>query len=159
MTAPRILVTGAAGLIGGTLIRRLVRSGHDVVATDRRDFAGPDGVTAAPVELEDAPGLTRLMRRERITRVVHCGAVSGPMVEAGPHALMAVNVGGTLNVAEAARLVGVDRLVALSSAAVYGTQATLHPVGEDAPLAATDVYGASKVAAEAVLRALSLIHI
>jgi nucleoside-diphosphate-sugar epimerase len=47
----------------------------------------------------------------------------------------------------------VERLVALSSAGVYGAQKTLDPVREEAPLNATDVYGASKIAAETILRA------
>jgi UDP-glucuronate 4-epimerase len=89
-----------------------------------------------------------------VRAVVHAGAISGPMVAAGdPHQVMAVNVGGALNIAEAALRAGVERLVALSSAGVYGAQATLDPVREDAPLNATDVYGASKIAAETVLRA------
>jgi nucleoside-diphosphate-sugar epimerase len=76
------------------------------------------------------------------------------MVAAGdPHRVMSVNVGGSLNIAEAALRVGVERLVALSSAGVYGAQATLDPVREDAPLNATDAYGASKVAAETIVRA------
>ena len=66
---------------------------------------------------------------------------------------MSVNVVGTLNIAEAALRTGVERLVALSSAGVYGAQSTLDPVREDAPLNATDIYGASKIAAETVLRA------
>jgi UDP-glucuronate 4-epimerase len=47
----------------------------------------------------------------------------------------------------------VTRFLALSSTSVYGLQATLNPVTEDAPLNATDVYGASKIAMEAILRA------
>jgi UDP-glucuronate 4-epimerase len=76
------------------------------------------------------------------------------MVAAGdPHQVMSVNVAGALNIAEAALRAGVERLIALSSAGVYGSQATLDPVREDAPLNATDTYGASKIAAETVLRA------
>ena len=94
------------------------------------------------------------MREARVRAVVHAGAISGPMVAAGdPHQVMAVNVGGALNIAEASLRAGVERLVALSSAGVYGVQATLDPVREDAPLNATDIYGASKIAAETVLRA------
>jgi UDP-glucuronate 4-epimerase len=94
------------------------------------------------------------MREARVGAVVHSGAISGPMVAAGdPHKVVSVNVIGTLNVAEAALGTGVDRLVALSSAGVYGAQSTPDPVREDALLNATDIYGASKIAAETVLRA------
>ena len=154
MTSGPILVTGAAGLIGGRLVSRLAAEGVDVIATDRRAAEAPPGVRWVTVDLMDGPALTSLMRDARVRAVVHAGAISGPMVAAGdPHQVMAVNVGGALNIAEASLRAGVERLVALSSAGVYGIQATHDPVCEDAPLNATDIYGASKIAAETVLRA------
>jgi nucleoside-diphosphate-sugar epimerase len=154
MTTGPILVTGAAGLIGGRLVSRLAAEGAEVIATDRRTAEAPPRARWVTVDLLDGPALTALMRDVRVNAVVHAGAISGPMVAAGdPHQVMSVNVGGTLNVAEAALRAGVERLVALSSAGVYGAQAALNPVGEDAPLNATDVYGASKIAAETMLRA------
>jgi nucleoside-diphosphate-sugar epimerase len=154
MKSDPILVTGAAGLIGGRLVSRLAADGADVIATDRRAAEAPPGVRWAAVDLLDAPALLSLMREAKVGAVVHAGAISGPMVAAGdPHQVMSVNVGGALNIAEAALRTGVERLVALSSAGVYGAQGTLDPVREDAPLNATDIYGASKIAAEAVLRA------
>ena len=108
----------------------------------------------ATVDLLDGHALQTLMREARVGAVVHSGAISGPMVAAGdPHQVMSVNVTGTLNVAEAALRTGVERVVALSSAGVYGVQSTLDPVREDAPLNASDIYGASKIAAETILRA------
>jgi UDP-glucuronate 4-epimerase len=154
MTSGPILVTGAAGLIGGRLVSRLAAEGAEVIATDRRAAEAPPGVRWVTVDLMDGPALTTLMRDARVRAVVHAGAISGPMVAAGdPHQVMAVNVGGALNIAEASLRAGVERLIALSSAGVYGAQATLDPVREDAPLNAMDVYGASKIAAETVLRA------
>ena len=159
MTRGPILVTGAAGLIGGRLVRRLAAEGVAVVATDRRALDTPAGVRWATVDLMDGPALAALMRDARVGGVVHAGAISGPMVAAGdPHQVMSVNVGGTLNVAEAALRADVERLIALSSAGVYGAQATLDPVREEAPLNATNVYGASKIAAETVLRAYRYDH-
>jgi nucleoside-diphosphate-sugar epimerase len=154
MTSGPILVTGAAGLIGGRLVTRLVAEGADVIATDRRAAEASPATRWVTVDLMDAPALTTLMRDARVSAVVHAGAISGPMVAAGdPHRVMSVNVVGALNIAEASLRTDVERLVALSSAGVYGVQATLDPVGEDAPLNATDVYGAGKIAAETVLRA------
>jgi UDP-glucuronate 4-epimerase len=141
-------------LIGGRLVNRLVAEGADVIATDRRAAEAPPGAGWVTVDLTDAPSLLALMRDAQVRAVVHAGAIAGPMVAAGdPHQVMWVNVGGALNIAEAALRTGVERLIALSSAGVYGPQATLDPVGEDAPLNATDIYGASKIAAETVLRA------
>jgi len=154
MTSGPILVTGAAGLIGGRLVSRLVADRVAVIATDRRAAEAPPVAGWVTVDLTDAPSLLALMRDAQVRAVVHAGAISGPMVAAGdPHQVMWVNVGGALNIAEAALRTGVERLIALSSAGVYGPQATLDPVREDAPLNATDIYGASKIAAETVLRA------
>jgi UDP-glucuronate 4-epimerase len=154
MTSGPILVTGAAGLIGGRLVSRLAAEGADVIATDRRAAEAPRGARWVTVDLMDGPALTALMRDAKVVAVVHAGAISGPMVAAGdPHQVMSVNVGGALNIAEAALRTGVARLIALSSAGVYGAQASLDPVPEDAPLNAADIYGASKIAAETVLRA------
>jgi len=154
MTSGPILVTGAAGLIGGRLVSRLVADGVAVIATDQRAVETPPGARWVTVDLMDGPALTALMRDARVSAIVHAGAISGPMVAAGdPHQVMSVNVGGALNIAEASLRAGVERLVALSSAGVYGAQAILDPVREDAPLNATDIYGASKIAAETVLRA------
>lgn len=134
MTGSVILVTGAAGLIGGRLARRLVAEGAAVIATDRQVVEAPPGVRWETVDLMDSLALVTLMREARVGAVVHSGAISGPMVAAGdPHKVVSVNVIGTLNVAEAALGTGVDRLVALSSAGVYGAQSTPDPVREDAP--------------------------
>ena len=159
MTNGPILVTGAAGLIGGRLVSRLAMEGADVIATDRRAVDAPPGARWVTIDLMDAPTLVALMRDAQVLAVVHAGAISGPMVAAGdPHQVMSVNVGGALNIAEASRRAGVERLIALSSAGVYGLQATLDPVREDDPLNATDIYGASKIAAETVLRAYRQDH-
>jgi UDP-glucuronate 4-epimerase len=120
-------------LIGGRLVSRLVADGVAVIATDQRAVETPPGARWATVDLLDGPALGALMREAKVGAIVHAGAISGPMVAAGnPHQVMSVNVGGTLNIAEAALRTGVERLVALN---------------------ATDIYGASKIAAETVLRA------
>jgi hypothetical protein len=86
MTSGPILVTGAAGLIGGRLVSRLAAEGADVIATDRRAAEAPPGARWVAVDLMDAPALVALMRDARVGAVVHAGAISGPMVAAGnPH--------------------------------------------------------------------------
>ena len=62
MTSGPILVTGAAGLIGGRLVSRLAAKGADVIATDRRGAEAPPGAGWVTVDLTDAPSLLALMR-------------------------------------------------------------------------------------------------
>jgi len=149
-----ILVTGAAGFVGAAVVRRLAAEGQSLIATDMRDANVPDGVRFEAADLTNQAAVAALLRSHAVDAVIHCGAISGPMVAAGdPHRVAAVNVGGTLNLAEAARTAGVTRFLALSSISVYGPQAMLNPVTEEASLNATAVYGASKIAMEAILRA------
>ncbi len=150
----RIHLTGANGFIGRALMAGLRAAGHEVTGSDLSP--GPDAV---PLDLRDRAGVAARLEAERPDLVVHGGAISGAMLATGDPALMFdVNVAGTLNVAEAMRRSGVSRLVFLSSNAVYAPAATRDPVGEDAPLGAADAYGASKLAAESVLRAYAESH-
>jgi UDP-glucuronate 4-epimerase len=149
-----ILITGAAGLVGAAVARRLAVDEQVLIATDMRDANVPEGARFEAADLTNQAAMAALLRNHAVDTVIHCGAISGPMVAAdNPHLVASVNIGGTLNLAEAARKAGVQRFLALSSISVYGMQTTLDPVTEDAPLNANDVYGASKIAMEAILRA------
>lgn len=155
MTDAPILVTGANGLIGHALLRRLSRQGRPAVATDQRPIDFPD-VPTMIVDLRDRPAVDALVAQYRPCAIVHAGGLSGPMAAPRDPALVFdVNVGGTLNVCEAARRHGAGRLIFLSSITAYGDQPDERDVTEATPLLATEPYGASKVAGEAVVRAFS----
>jgi UDP-glucuronate 4-epimerase len=148
------LVTGAYGLIGHEVVAGLRAAGQQVVATDRLDGRPADAdFTAVPLVVEDVGRLAGFLREHSIESIVHAAGISGPMLAADdPHLIFRVNVGGTLDLFEAARLVGVRRVVLISSASVYGaTDEAL--VSESAPLRAESPYGASKLASEAIARA------
>jgi len=154
IASKNFLVTGAAGLVGAAVVRRLAADEGSLIATDMRDARVPDGARFEVADLMNQSAMAALLRSYAVDTVIHCGAISGPMVAAdNPHLVASVNIGGTLNLAEAARKAGVQRFLALSSISVYGMQTTFDPVTEDAPLNANDVYGASKIAMEAILRA------
>jgi UDP-glucuronate 4-epimerase len=148
----RIHVTGASGFIGRVMTARLREDGHEVTGSDLKD--GPD---VLPLDLRDRVAVVALMRELAPDVVVHGGAISGAMLATGDPALMFdVSISGTLNIAEAMRQSGLARLVFLSSNAVYADAATRDPVDEDAPVGAGDAYGASKLAAESILRAYAM---
>ncbi|MBI3707198.1 MAG: NAD(P)-dependent oxidoreductase [Proteobacteria bacterium] len=154
-----ILVTGAAGLIGRALVETLLRRGRVVVAVDRVAPPDPAAFETVIAELADAPRLNAIVAAG-VDGIIHCGAISGPMLARDrPAEIAAVNIGGTVNMLEAARLARVRRFIFCSSIAAYGaTPAGVSPVGEDAPLAATDIYGASKAAADLMVRAYARAH-
>ena len=78
----RILVTGAAGFLGGALAKRLAREGEQPVLTDLDHGPGaPAGLHAC--DLRQADEVVALVADQGIETILHAGAVSGPMVMAG----------------------------------------------------------------------------
>jgi nucleoside-diphosphate-sugar epimerase len=146
-----VLVTGTSGLVGYQVALRLHEAGTDVLGLDIRP--APDGVRF-PHIVADAGSLDAVARAMAgRPNVVHAGAISGPMLlPDNPHGIAQANLGASMAVFEAARRVGVRRLVWLSSIAVYGDQPTLDPVTESAAQNPQSFYGQTKVAGEALLR-------
>lgn len=153
MTSPqRILITGANGLVGQATAAKLVQQGHTVIGLGQ----GQRPVVEAEFldcDVRDIHLLHALLGSRHIDSLVHCAAYSGPMVSrSNPHAIVDVNIDGTANLLEAARIHSIPRFTYLSSITVYGNTTT-HGVREDHPLDATNVYAASKVSGEALVAA------
>lgn len=147
MSDGAVLVTGAAGLVGNAVRVMLEEAGREVVPIDR--VAATD--EGRPIVLCDVTEVHRLhavVQGRKLGGVIHCGAFSGPMVARdNPPAMVAVNVVGTANVLELARIHAAARFVFCSSTSAYGiTEPELVP--EDVPLRPTTLYGASKVSGE-----------
>lgn len=147
---PRVLVTGAAGMIGAAVAKRLRMLGGDVVAVDVTDGgAGNLDIKLAP--LEDLDRLRALVASEPVGAIIHCGAISGPMLAKGdPPTIIRANVIGLTNVLTLALERRVERFVFCSSIGVYGN-APGGPGPEYHALKPTSLYGASKAAGEALL--------
>lgn len=158
-TCSPIMVTGASGLIGRALVERLRSAGRPVLAVDRAPPADETEEPVAIAELTDASRLFALVA-SGVDGIIHCGGISGPMLgRDNPAGLVGVNVGGTVTLLEAARVLGVRRFVFCSSIVAYGeTPAGQEPVDEGAPLTSLDVYGASKAAADLLVRAYARQH-
>lgn len=153
-----VLVTGVSGMIGRAVAERLVRERRPVIAMDR--FIPADlPVPALLHDLPDAAKWHEAIVKHDVTHVVHAGSISGPMVLHGaPKRLVDINLVGFLDLLEAARIHGLKRIVWFSSVMAYGERADLAPVAEDTPLYPTTVYGATKAAGEALLRAYRAEH-
>jgi UDP-glucose 4-epimerase len=158
----RVAVTGAAGFIGSNLVDALLARGDEVVGIDnlgtgRREFLQDASVNESfeLFELDLVDDSQRLPAAlERADAVVHLAANAD--VRFGwnqPRRDLEQNVVATLNVLEAARSVGVRRVLFSSTGSVYGETPTI-PTPEDAPFPVqTSLYGASKAAAEGYLGA------
>lgn len=152
----KIFVTGGAGYIGSVLVERLLGRGHEVIVYDdlrkgHRQAVAPEA-TLIEGELLDQAALLAALDGRGIEAVIHLAASSlvGESVQF-PHLYFTNNVIGGINLLEAMRQAGVGRLVFSSTAAVYGTPATM-PITEETPTAPTNPYGESKLAFERILR-------
>ncbi len=115
----RVLITGASGLVGGRLIRRLLESPDvQIRAASRIVRAWPDGVEgcvadiAQPATLHNACG--------QMDAVVNLSLMAERFCRIDPQAALRVNGGGTLALASAAASAGVSRFVQVSTYKVYG---------------------------------------
>jgi UDP-glucuronate 4-epimerase len=142
-----ILVTGAAGLVGNRIYELLVEDGRRVLPVDQVP-ATSEGRPITRVGLTDIHRLHSIMHQEPITGIIHCGACSGPMLSTdNPTSIVDVNIVGTANMLELARVYGGIRVVNCSSISAYGPVAG-NEIPEDIPLRPTTVYAASKAGGE-----------
>jgi UDP-glucuronate 4-epimerase len=160
------LVTGGAGFIGSHVCERLLRSGHAVWAfDDLNDFYDPRlkranlreiQAVAKPFEfvqgdVTDRAALDELLGGVRFDQIIHLAARAGvrPSLQE-PALYQRVNVEGTVNLLEAARLNGVRKIIIASSSSVYGVNAKV-PFSESDPIfRAISPYAASKLACESL---------
>lgn len=158
----KILVTGGAGYIGGTVALRLLSAGHKVLIYDNfchghRDLV-PAGTHLIEGDISDRERLARILSDEQVDGVMHFAA----LIEAGesmkhPEIYFRNNTASTLSLLESMLAAGVDRLVFSSTAAVYGEPRST-PIEEDAVLAPTNPYGESKLLVEYMLTWMNRIH-
>jgi len=158
----RILVTGGAGYIGGTVARLLLAGGDGVTVYDnlshsKRAAVAP-GAEFVEGDVADRALLEKTLRAGRFDGVMHFAA----LIEAGesmqkPEIYFRNNTAGTLTLLEAMLATGQKRLVFSSTAACYGEPETT-PIAEDAKLAPTNAYGESKLMVEEMLRWFNRIH-
>ena len=151
----RILITGGAGFIGSHLCDKYTREGHTVLCLDNfmsgnlmnvRHLLDYRNFKLIKGDIRDSSLLDRVMHDVDI--VFHLAAqihVDRSHVE--PRLTYDVNVLGTQNVLEAARLHDVKRVLMASTSEVYGS-AQYVPINEQHPLNAPHLYGASKIAAD-----------
>ena len=151
---PSVLVAGGAGYIGSHACEALAQAGYEPVAYDNLSFGHREMVRFGPLEegdIRDRERLVEVMRRHRPVAVMHFAALIavGESVQ-DPAIYYDNNVRGALNLLDAMRQCGVDKLVFSSTAAVYGLPET-QPITEQAAQAPINPYGRTKLMIEQAL--------
>lgn len=154
----KVLVTGADGFIGSHLTEALVRSGHDVRAfVYYNSFSSWGWLDRSPKEIKsrldiflgdirDPHGVKVAMQGCDI--VLHLAAlIAIPYSYHSPDSFVETNIRGTLNVLQAARELGVSRVIHTSTSEVYGTARSV-PITEEHPLQGQSPYSATKIGAD-----------
>jgi nucleoside-diphosphate-sugar epimerase len=146
MTTTTYLITGGAGFLGINLVRYLLDRGHNVISYDIAPFDYPEKnrITAITGDIRDRPSLDRAM--EGVDIVVHTAAAL-PLYK--PEDIYSTDLDGTRNVLQSALEHNVQRVIHVSSTAVYGIP-DHHPLYEDDKKHGVGPYGEAKVKAEEV---------
>lgn len=162
-----VLVTGAFGLVGSAMVKRLAADGRRVIATGRTSPASrkaahklPAGVDVRWADLTDSVAIDRLVSEVAPTVIIHLAAVIPPGTYRDANFARKVNVDGTAALTRAAEsLPNPPRFVHASTGAVYGAPNPHRVSGlchADTALQPCDIYGAHKLKAEEIIRSSSL---
>jgi len=156
----KILVTGADGFIGSHLTEQLVRQGHNVKAfvlynsfnswgwLDHSPQEIRDDLEIFAGDIRDPYGVKEAMKNCNV--VFHLAAlIAIPYSYHSPDTYVDTNVKGTLNIVQAARELGIEKVVHTSTSEVYGT-AQFVPITESHPLQGQSPYSASKIGADQI---------
>jgi NAD dependent epimerase/dehydratase len=154
----RVLITGAGGFIGSHLVELCVREGARVTGLVRYNSSSSTGHLAGlPADvrgniqivagnIEDSDFVLRSSEGQEI--ILHLAAlIAIPYSYVAPRSYVRTNIEGTLNVLEAARRYGLERVVHTSTSEVYGTARTV-PISEEHPLQGQSPYSATKIGAD-----------
>ena len=159
----RAMVTGGAGFIGSHIVEELLNMGLEVVSIDNY-FAGKhenlyglkekykDRLYEVECDVTDYDNLKKNM--EGVDIIFHEAASKKTICLNDPRKDLAINAGGTFNILEIARDLGIKRIVHASTGSVYG-EARYFPQDEEHPLNPTSYYGVSKLAGEKYVRAFT----
>src|SRR5664280_3018914 len=145
----RVLVTGGAGFVGGSLVRRLVEQGARVTVLDDL-FTGRADTLPSSVQFVEGSVTDASLVRDMVADasvVFHMAARNIIASTKNPRDDFETNIGGTLNVLLAARDSRPDRVVYAGSASVYGNPRSI-PINEDDPVTMLSPYAVSKMGGE-----------
>jgi len=157
------LITGGSGCVGSYVIRDLLARGEKVINYDLsrqqnilRQVVEPEGLAeliSITGDVTDLPLLARTIKDHKVNAILHLASLQIPASNANPPLAERVNIGGLMNVLEAARVLDVRKVVWSSSIAVFGPAAEYgnKAIANEAHHRPQSVYGACKAFGEYLL--------
>ncbi|TAJ82071.1 NAD(P)-dependent oxidoreductase, partial [bacterium] len=160
-----VLVTGA-GLIGCHLAKRLVDAGDKVVLYDlspNREYIqkilGQSRTDIVAADLRDLPALMSALKELKVDTLVHTAGLIGKRVAENSYTGSTNNILGTIHVLEAARLLGLRRVVYVSTFGVYDRAKIKEgPIREEFPIGGHNLYTTTKVCSEHLVHAYASLY-
>lgn len=157
----KVLVTGANGMFGNGTVRALLNRDVEVVSFDiaprpwyMDDLA--DKVTFVQGDLLSPTDLVRVCKEEKVDRLVHMAGWATAFCQNNPWAGCSLNIMGTIMALDAARILGLERVVCAGSTAAAGNVSGAFT--EDVPRDPISIYGMSKLAVEHLVENYARAH-
>ncbi|HET7442065.1 MAG TPA: NAD(P)-dependent oxidoreductase [Terriglobales bacterium] len=145
MGQPRsVVVTGGNGFVGRYLCPELTKRGWDVLSVDSCALEGKNGTAFQQCDITEAEPVEAIFKAKHYEAIIHLASILPTAAKADPHTATNVNIGGSLNILEAAKRFNLGRVIYASSSSVYGTRPASQFVSESQSLAPEDLYGAAK---------------
>ncbi|NNE66012.1 MAG: NAD-dependent epimerase/dehydratase family protein [Pyrinomonadaceae bacterium] len=143
----KILVTGARGYVGSQLVAYLEKARHQVVPL----FRSSRGVKNTGITIDLSDPAARLLKFDEVDAIIHCAGAAHKPFGTPDSVFQAGNVAAAANLAKAAVISNIKRVIMVSTVSVYGNKSYGSAIDEAWDLNATDSYGGSKRRGEAAV--------
>lgn len=150
----KILVTGGTGLLGSAVGEKLIENGLEPVLFDIAPHYEQikkikDKAEVIRGDILELPELLKVIKEKKVEGIIHTAAILLSAARERPYAAIRVNINGTANILEAARIEGIRKVVFSGSASVYNFKVLRDkPITENHPLLPMDIYASTKLACE-----------
>ena len=162
----KILVTGGAGNIGSFIVDKCLDNGHEVIVVDNfyngkfrniSDHLKKSEIFLETIDISSWDMVKYVFKKHKPNYVSHQASLMIMDSKKFPYKAIDTNITGTFNIIQACIEFEVEKLVYASSASVYGDPRSV-PVSEDHPFDNETLYGATKIAKEALMKSWAYSH-
>jgi len=154
MNLDNILITGSSGLVGSPLVTKLLKKSNLIIGLDPViNSENEEKYKHISISLRSVDDFVSILKKFDITKIIHTGGISGPMLaNEKPNLIIKNNIFFTMNLIEAARISKkINRFIFCSSISAYGELSERNTT-EDYRFAPENLYGATKASCDLLLK-------